>query len=231
MMMPRSILLLLLPLLLVAAAADTAAQTIRSPYSFVETGQYGTPYIGWVATGRGALELGPESGLLLGTRYGIRVGGPFTVEGDVSYLASTRMVLDTVPADTTLRRVGEAAMDVLAFQAGLRFNVTGPRTYRRIQPYLVFGGGVAIDIAGDAAVEEDLGADVRFRFGTRFLAGLGGGAEAFLSRNLSVRVDARNVLWKLNTPAPFRLGEAALYRPSSEWAQNFYVSGGIALHF
>jgi hypothetical protein len=216
---------------LFVAAVPAFGQTIDSPYRFVENSQALGAYGGWVSPGRGALNLGPEAGAVLGARYTLRVSGAFNLDADLSYFASRRIVYDTVPADTALRVAGQADMKVLALIAGLRFDVTGPRTWRGLQPYVVLGGGLAFDLAGDAAAEESLAEDIRFDFGTRLLGTVGGGVEAHLFRNITLRGDARALLWKLNTPRPFLFGEPANYRPADEWTQNAYLSAGISYRF
>lgn len=204
------------------------AQTIDSPYRFVETSQAIGVYAGNAWTGRGTLELGPASGAIFGARYNLRVTGPFTAEADVMYLSTTRSVLDTIPADPALRVVGEADMQVLAATVGVRFNITGPRTWNGLQPYVALGGGLAFDLAEDAPAEETLPEDVQFDLGTRFMATAGGGIDAYIGSRLSARIDARSLLWKLTTPRPFLIGEPGLYRPPDEWTQNFLLTASIA---
>jgi hypothetical protein len=225
------------PALLVMLAAtalcvsEAASQTIPSAYRFLETSQSAGVAGGYVLTNEGALELGPAAALYIGGRYNIRIGGPFTIEGEAGFMPTTRMVWDTVPGDTTRQAIGEADMSLVLVKAGVRFNLTGPRTYRSLQPYLVLGGGIAIDAAGEAAAEEDLPADMRFNFGTSFAGHLGGGVEWFPTSGLSVRLDARNVLWKLDTPAGFHENDRGRLLPGDEWAQNFLFTAGIAIHF
>ena len=212
-------------------AVPAAAQTIDSPYRFVERSQALGVWGGWASPGRGSLNLGPEAGPVFGVRYTLRVTGAINVEGDASYLASRRIVYDTVPADTALRRAGEADMNVLAASANLRFDITGPRTWNRLQPFVVLGAGLAFDLAGDSPAESSLAEDIRFDFGTRFTGTVGGGVEAHLFERISVRADARAILWKLNTPRPFLFGEPGTYRPADEWTQNAYLSAGLSYRF
>jgi hypothetical protein len=213
------------------AAPTLRAQTINSPYRFVETSQSLGVYAGYAKTGIGALSLGPESAPIFGARYGLRVSGPFSAEADISLLSSTRMVWDTVPSDTALRNVGEADLRMLTALAALRFDVTGPRAWHGLQPYVTLGGGLGFDLAPDAPAEEALAEDVRFDLGTRFVALAGGGIEAHFFGRITVRADARTLLWKLNTPDPFLLGEPALYRPADEWTQNLLITGHLAFRF
>jgi Outer membrane protein beta-barrel domain len=223
-------------LLLAAAAtslpcADAASQTIPSPYRFLETSQSVGATGGYVLTSDGALQLGPASAAYFGGRYNIRISGPFSAEGELAFMPSTRMVWDTVAGDTTREVIGEADMSLLVAKAGLRFNLTGPRTWRSLQPFVLVGGGIAIDIAGDSPAEEDLPEDMRFDFGTSFAGHIGGGVELFLSDGLSLRADARNVLWKINTPEGFLANDRGRLLPGDEWSQNFLLSAGIAIHF
>jgi hypothetical protein len=217
--------------LMMVGAQSVEAQTIDSPYRFVETSQTVGAYGGYAMTGQGALELGPESAPIVGLRYGIRVSGPFSIEGDVALMSSTRMVWDTVPGDTALRNVGEADLQLLAAMAALRFNLTGPRTWHGLQPYVTLGGGLGFDLASPSSAEESLPEDVRFDLGTRFIALAGGGMEAHIFRSFSARVDARTLLWRLSTPDAFLLDEASLTRPNDEWTQNFLLTGTIAFRF
>jgi hypothetical protein len=215
----------------VLAPVTAAGQRIASPYTFLETSQSISPFAAYFATGGGSIDLGPSAGVMFGARYGIRISGPFTLEAEAGFFPGTRAVLDTVPSDTTLRQIGEADFTALALQAGLRFNLTGPRTWHRLQPFVLFGGGVVLDFSGASLVDDDLPSDVRFEFGTTFAGQFGGGIEWYPSERLSMRLDARNVLWKLTTPEGFLTGDRALSIPGDEWTQNFMMSAGFAIHF
>lgn len=212
-------------------AAPAAAQVIDSPYRFIDRTQSGGPFGGYVAAGRGAIGLGPESGPVFGGRYAIRLSGPLTIEGEAGYFRSTRTVMDTIPADTTLRSIGQADLNLVLARAALRFNITGARTWHGLQPFLAFGGGLAVDAGGDAAVEEDLPQDVRFDYGTSFAGDVGAGIEWFLSPGVTIRLDGRNLLWRLRTPDAFLLGGRGQNLPDREWAQNFFMSAGLSVHF
>jgi hypothetical protein len=208
-----------------------AAQTIASPYRFVETSQTVGITGGYAYASEGALDLGPAPALYLGARYAIRISGPFTAEGELGFVPTTRMVWDTVAGDTTREVIGEANMRLLLGSAALRFNITGPRTWHGLQPYFLAGAGIAIDLAGTAAAEEELTDDARFDFGTSFAGHIGGGIEWFPSPGWSLRLDTRNALWKLETPRAFLANERGRLTPADEWAQNFIVSAGFAIHF
>jgi Outer membrane protein beta-barrel domain len=213
-------------------STQASAQSIRSAYRFLDTKQAFTGYAGYLATGKGSLELGPAAGPIYGLRYDISISGPFAIEGDVGYFSRTRMVWDTVPGDTTRKVVGEADFTTFLVTAALRFNLTGPRTYHGLLPYVVFGLGVAIDGSNASTADANLAADARFDFGTSFMGVLGGGLEATLSNHFGLRFDARNLLWKLKTPTAFLVkGDQARLLPGDEWAQNFALTGGLVFRF
>jgi hypothetical protein len=217
---------------LLLVPAGLRGQEIRSPYRFVDANQAVGVFGGYVITDRGNLELGPESAPVFGARYRIRVSGPIDVAGSVGLLPTSRSLigLDTTATDTSRVRVGETDLTLLLLEGALRFNVTGPRTYRGMQPYLALSLGVAIDASGTSAEEEELlPVEARFDFGTSFAAGIGGGVDIYLRRGLSVGLDARDTLWKLSTPRA--LLAADMRAPESEWTQNLQLSAGVWLHF
>lgn len=210
------------------------AQRIDSPYRFVEASQAGGVFAGYVATGQNAREVGPAGAAYFGVRYGIRISGPFQVEGSIGYMPTTRDVfaVDTLAADSTDRALlGTADVQLLLAGVQLRFDLTGPRTWHRIQPFLVAGGGVAVDLASESALDEELEVDERFDFGTSFAGELGAGIELHLSDRLSLRGDVRDNFWKLPTPAAFALVRPEAELPEDEWISNWTMSAGISLHF
>jgi hypothetical protein len=224
-------LLPLLALLIVPGVA--AAQNIDSPYRFLDTRQAVGVFAGQLLTSRGALGLGPRSGPILGVRYDLGISGPFVLEADLGWFAKSRAVQDTVPGDTTRASVGDVDFRAITAQASLRFNITGPRTWHGILPYVLFGGGITTDVSGDAEPDASLPADVRFDFGTSFTGVLGAGFEWYPgeSGRAGIRLDARNLLWKLKTPGAFLRGDQARILPSDEWAQNFALTAGVVFRF
>ena len=80
-------------------------------------------------------------------------------------------------------------------------------------------------------IEAEMPANARFDFGTSFAGQLGAGVEWFPSERIGVRLDARNLLWRLQVPDAFFLTENGRALPASEWEQNYLVSAGISVHF
>jgi hypothetical protein len=206
-------------------------QRIDSPYRFIERSQGGGPFGGYVSTRPGTVGFGPESGSLAGVRYAIRLSGPFNIEADLAYFPTTRAVLDTVTVESARRRVGSTDMNLLMLTAALRFNLTGQRTWHRLQPFAVLGAGGVSDLATAGEEEEIVPADIRYDFGTSFAAHFGAGLELYASDRLTLRVDGRNLLWQVKTPEPFLRGELGATTPDREWISNGFISVGLAFRF
>lgn len=221
---------LVLLVLVLAGASPAAAQRIASPYRFVDETQSVEVFAGWVLPDAGALELGGIAAPAFGARYGIRLNGPFTVEGAATWLPLSRAVVDTiVQPDSTFAVRDTAGMNVLLLTGALRFDLTGPRTWRGIMPYFTAIGGVAVDMSGDDEAEQGIPVEARFDFGTSFAGGLGAGLEWFATPRLTFRADARDVLWKLETPEPLLTRD--LTAPDEEWVQNVIISLGASVRF
>jgi hypothetical protein len=203
------------------------AQTISSPYRYVEQRQEAGAFVGHLSPDRGRFGYGPGPGLLLGARYGLELTGPLALEGVVASFPTTRDVINPAREEGD-RIVGEADMALVMLEARLRFTLTGRRTWYRLQPYVVAGGGFAFDVEG---VQRDdvvnLEERDRFDFGTKFMGSLGTGVRWLFTDRLGLRAEGLLSLWKLDTPSgyedPARGFEAV---PESEWtnATGFTVS-------
>ncbi len=234
--MPRNratVLRLLLPLAVTAggATASLEAQTVPSPYRFVEPRQEIGVFVGHLDMGRGRFDLGPEPGVLAGARYGIRVSGAFALEGTISYQPTTRDVLDPRRAEGN-RLIGETDASILVADARLRFSLTGQRTWNELAPHLIVGGGFATDLAGDPGIEDDdRTADERFDFGTAVTGLLGGGLRWIPSDRFLIRSDALFTLWKLDIPQEFRGLDPANVAPEDEWVSGLNLTVGVSYIF
>jgi len=220
-------------LLLGFTALPVAGQRIDSPYRFLEHNQAGGVFAALVYPSQGRLGLGPEDAPGVGLRYGIGITGPFAVELEATYSPTTRAVVDTsfTTPDSVPVVKGEADIGLLVAMASIRFNVTGARTWHGLQPFVVFGAGLALDLAGSSAADEEVAADVRYEMGTSFAGQLGAGIEWYPSQRWSLRLDARNALWKLKHPTAFRLGDRGALVPTDEWENHGILSVGLAMHF
>jgi len=219
--------------MVVCGASSAQAQRIDTPYRFFEQTQAVGLAVAYINTDKGSVGLGPESGVAFGARYHIRLSGPFFVEAEGLYFPSTRAVLDTsiVAADSTFEQVGEADMAIGLVQASLRFQVTGQRTWNGILPFLLLGAGIAVEAKDDHEANEAVPSEARFDFGTTFAGQLGAGIEFFPVSGVAIRVDARNILWQLETPQALQLRDIGRTLPAEEWTNNITASVGISIHF
>lgn len=226
--------LLVWPVLLSAAASSgLAAQRIDSPYRFVEHGQGAGLYGGMMWPSEGRIGLGPQSAAGAGVRYGIAVSGPISVELDLFFSPTTRAIGDTILTlpDSLPTMRGDGNMKMLVGMGSIRFNLTGGRTWHGLQPFAVFGGGLATDVAPKPALQDSVPATARFDFGTSFAGQLGAGLEWYPTARWSLRLDARNVLWKLKYPPAFQRVQGSRPVPADEWESNKIVSVGLSMHF
>ncbi len=215
-----------------ALSGPGEAQTIPSPYRFVETRHEVGLYAAYVSPATGAFDYGPGPGAGVGAHYGLRLGGPFSLETNLLYLPTRRSLIDP-GRDEGDRKVGEADARILGWDARLRFNLTGDRTWRALQPSVQVGAGLALDLAGRDAVErEKILPDDRFRFGVPLVGTFGGGLAWLPTDPLLFRLDLGVTLWALRAPKGYRNPLRGLEKVDRrEWVGGPNVSFGAAYRF
>ena len=156
---------------------------------------------------------------MYGGRYAVWVSGAFAVEGNAGLLPTTRSVIASGDDDTDpVVLPDEAEVSLVQLDARLQFNLTGRRTWNRINPFLQVGGGVIFDVEGDQAEDQQVEADDRFDQGAGFVGMFGGGARVFLTDHFALRGDAGITLHKLDIPDGFRAGDPQV--PTDEWVSS-----------
>ena len=221
--------------------ASLSAQSIPSPYRFVETSQEAGVSVSTMSPKAGLFGFGPKGGRMLGGYYEVRAGGPFHIQGDLGYLPTTRDVIDP-RRDEGDRKIGEADVTMATADVRFQFALAGPRTWNRLAPHLFAGGGAAFDFAPDQDIDNVLEEDDRFKFGPSFLGSFGGGIKWFPIDRIAVRAEGIVTYWKVNTPRGYLRTDRALVDPpegSDEpgtpeegfWALGRGWSVGIAFRF
>jgi len=217
-----------------ATAPNLLAQQITTPYRFIEETHSMGAFAGYLWTSRGGegAEIGPHSAPLVGVRYNLRFGGPATGEASVSFAPTQRDIFRRVQTDEGFVVVPadrSVPVSLLIVDAGVRLDLTGPRTWNRLAPYALLTGGLATDLNRGTEAEDELEIpdDQRFRFGPGLAVGAALGTNWFLTDRVSVRLEARNQIWRLTTPR----GIAPLLEAETRWANNPVLSVGGALHF
>ena len=222
-------------LLLIAIADSTVAgQDIPSPYTFVENGQAWAIFGGKSDVNPGQLGLGPRSATTFGGRYAAAFGGALNLDVDGTFFMATRDVLDVSrPEDD--RFLGRTDLNVFLVDARLRLNLTGQRAWRGLQPFILFGGGMARGAATDRDLEvsTDMPEDEWYEFGTRFAGTLGGGASFHISNKISLRLDGVLNLWKISTPVGWLTldNDPLSENPAGEWVSAKTIRLGAAWRF
>lgn len=211
-------------------ASRGAAQTIPSPYRYVEPTQSVGVFAGWLLTDTGDNGTGPLSGPILGARYTVRLSGPLSGEVGLGTIPTQRTVRRRASAagdSLRLERVGDVNSLILLGEAGLRFHLTGPRTWNGLAPYTALTAAGVWDVLGSSDLDEALESSQRVDFGPGFAVGVGAGTDWFLSERLSLRLEARDYLWRLTTPP----GLTRADEEDTQWTHNLGLTLGIAVYF
>lgn len=223
--------MLTLSLLALAAPARLLAQSIPSPYRYIEASQSVSLFGAYLWTGEDEADVAPESMPLLGALYAIRFTGPLSGIVSLAGGTSSRTVYtaagSSTATDFTLVPLGDAEFYVLLAEAGLRFHLTGPRTWRGIAPYAGITAGLVTDLGDDNPFDEAVPEDERVDFGPGFAVGVSAGTEWFPTERISLRLDVRDYVWRIQIPLGLRAEEVE----DTEWTQNLGLSLGAAFHF
>lgn len=215
------------PLLAAAAPSASRAQTIPSPYTYVERRQEAGAFVGYMDAARGRFGFGPSGGMVYGGRWGLELSGPVSLEGVARLVDGTRDVINPGRVEGD-RVVGDARVLLGTVDARLKFSFTGQRAWHGLSPFIVAGGGIALDLAGSAEAEAALEPADVFDFGTSFLGTAGVGTRWFATERFTLRADGIFSLWRLDTPPGFSdpaRGFASV--PESEWARGLTVTIGL----
>ncbi len=233
--MPRPILIYLLvglgvPGTLGAQVGHTPRSSpyrdLPEKYMFALTGGYS-----WGSGGK--VKVGPGEGSVFGARGDIHLAGPGSVQVGLNVGSFDRLLLDPKQGPDE-RVLGWARQSVVMADAGLNLVFTGQKTWYGLAPYLGLSLGVAI--GGDVPADSLSGYD----FNIKFMVGPGIGLRWHPVRRIGLRVEFRDVLWKLSYPELFFLPPAndpeappvldPDFNKTSEWTHNpsLYVSLGYA---
>jgi hypothetical protein len=215
------------------SAPVALGQSIPSPYRFIENRHEAGLVGGFASQGTGRFGFGPAPGPSLGLRYGIRLGGPFSLDGVASYIHTTRDVVDPSRAEGG-RVVGEVDAGIATLDVRLRFSLTGDRTWHGVSPFVFMGAGGAFDVKGESEVEAELlePENDRFRFRPTFTGVMGSGVGWYPTDRLMLRADVSLLMWRLRTPPGFRAPERNIEgAPEREWVSGPSFTLGAAIRF
>lgn len=222
------------------AAGLAQQERITSSYEWVEHSARVGPTVGYMFTGEGQYGTGPYSSGILGARIRARVSSPLSLEGSFVWGNSRRAsfnpfaeggagVTDTIP------------LDYLLLEGAVQLSFVGQRSIKRLQPYMVLGGGVIIGL--NEGVGDDfagIGLErFRWKLGTQPVGLVGLGAEWHFANRLSTTFEARDHIWRLKAPDGWfdlavldEIAEAGLPAPKeSQWTHNIELSLTVWWYF
>ena len=146
--------------LLALSAGGAQAQTVRSPFRYIELKSSVEVMGGYLFTDpelavndSTPVEFGPRSAPMITARYNRRFGGPISGNVALSFVPSERRVISAAEGQDSafvgVIDTGETVRAPIAMlEAGIRFHITGDRTYRGLAPYVMRSGGHAAEMAG-----------------------------------------------------------------------------------
>ena len=216
---------------LLALGMPVHAQSISSPYRFLDTSQEAGVFVAHISTGESTLGIHSSSGVAFGARYSIVLSGPFMIEADVMYFPTRHAVLDTLVVDSAFSRIGEADHSLVIGTAALRLNLTGQRTWNKLQPFILFGVGGVAEVTRDKDAVNAAPQDARIESGTSFAGKVGAGVAFVPASRVAIRLDASNLLWKVKTPAALLRGNIGRPIPTDEWVHTLTLTAGVSILF
>jgi hypothetical protein len=210
-----------------AAVPALRAQTVPSPYHYVEKAQSLGIHAGYVAVESGKYDTNPRSGPLIELRYEGRFAGPVSGIVVLGALPTNRPVYTRATGSSTAVRLADASSLLASAEAGLRLSITGPRTWHRLQPSVAATAGFVADLSGRTAEEKQLPGDQLVRLGPAFAVSPSAGTDWFPTERISLDLRVTDHIWRRETPA----GLTDHGVKETAWTNNIGVTVGAALHF
>jgi hypothetical protein len=205
----------------------------RSPYRDVLAKQTLSFFGAYLTGGRGQAQVAPSDGPLFGARWDIRLGAP--TRAFLAFATGSlkrTLVLPNEPPATRFFETASQSMTII--DGGFNLVLTGKKSWRGLAPYAGLGLGVAV---GGSVPQDSSG----FNFKTKFQIGPALGFRLFLGQTFHVRVEARDLLWRVTYPVTFFQGPegdpdfVTVLNPDfdgdSQWVHHptFYFSLGYTL--
>ena len=222
---------LVAPLSITLTPVLVSAQTIPSPFRFVEKRQEAGVFVGTSSVDAGRFGFGPEGGTHIGGRWGVNLSGPLGFEATAGVISGSRDVINPARVEGD-RKVGEADVLLGTLDGRLRFTLTGDRTWHGLAPYIIAGGGIVYDLSGSNEADEQLEDQDRFEMGTSFFGTAGGGLRVSVTERLALRGDAVFSLWKLDTPPGFSDPERGFEAvEEGQWVNGLHLTIAAVIRF
>lgn len=218
-----------------------SAQTISSPYRFVEKKKDLGLFAGYMFAQSGQANIGPKPGALVGAHFSIRISDPIQIGTYLAYFPTQREVMDP-STDNGLERIGAEDFNMLLLTGQLQLFLTGTRKWHNLIPYVLGGVGAAFDVTGlpscfstdpNRPADCRLQSRERFEFGTSFMGQIGLGLIWLPRQRIGLRFTADDSIWRLSTPDGY-YDETSTVRPippAKQWTNNIQLTLGVYYWF
>jgi hypothetical protein len=170
----------------------------RSPYRDIVHGKSVTLLVGDVGGDGGKVGVGPQNGQSFGARFDLRLSAPLQFGLTVAKAQLERFVVSADDSVAT-RKKGPVDQDLTMIEATVQLNLTGKKTWHRLAPFLGASLGWTHSTNLPASVPDSSG----FKFGNKFYLVPGVGVRAFITQSLFLRLEARQIFWKLSYPLSY----------------------------
>jgi len=195
-------------LILMVLAGPLAAQVGHapnsSPYRDIPRGRSLSLLVGDIGGDGGSIGVGPHNGQSYGVRFDVRVGAPVILGLTVARGDLERLVVSA--ADSVTNRVdGPVKQAVTMIELALQINFTGKKSWHRLAPFIGGSAGFMDGAGLPATVKDSSG----YKFGGKIYLAPAVGVRVFLSKSLNLRLEARQLFWKLKYPLAYNLDPAA----------------------
>ena len=212
-------------------AAQVGYDPARSPYVDMRRTTGATVFTGWLGGQRGREGVGHTNGQTFTVGYEIPLGtGPVSFYTSVTYALTERNVINPF-RDDSVRLTGPYDDDMTLIDLGLRFNLTGNKTWHGFGLY----GSGALGMAISRGSPPDSGS-YAFKRKMTFTPGLG--VRFFPARRVSMVADFRVAVWRLRYPPDYfqvRSNDGIPVldskAPDVDWTIHPWISFGLGWNF
>jgi hypothetical protein len=182
---------------------------------------------GYASGSGGSAGVGPAEGPFGGARLDIHLSGPANVGFEALYASLDRLIIDpTLLPDE--RELGTVKQSIIYLMGGVGLHFTGHKTWHGLAPFI----GASLGLAFGGNVPED-SVMAGFSYDTKFVIAPWAGIRWHLGNRLSLRIEARDMIWQLKYPDAFFEAPATgappvlnpLTQGVSEWTHNFWFLG------
>ncbi len=212
-------------LLAPVASAQVGHMPDRSPYKDQKPGQTFSVMAGRISPREDPAGVHPRSGVAVGVRYDVGIGGPSSLFVRYFTLPGNRQLI--LPGETGDDRYGrETDATIHVADMGLDIALTGNKSWHSLIPSVTAGIGMANDFAS-----VDSGG---YKFGSKFSVAYGAALRIMPGGRLSYRLEATNYYWRYEYPdAYFVTSEdqgaiIANARNRGAWRFNWNLAAGVS---